>query len=240
MRRAIRLLPAPQEEIPADRIHADLELPLCHVRDNNIPYLMVNVVSTLDGKVSREGKSSGIGSDVDRYVMRVIRAKADAVLIGAGTVRAEKLSLTVPEDLADARELRGEPRQPLGVVLNQKGDLRPKDPSDISPSLLVLTRKCLEGIVEVTDARISDYLRLLHSRYGIRRLLVEGGPTVNYSLFEEGLVDELFITLSAKLYGGCEKNLLKGPPLEAPTPELGLTSVFLCDQELFLRYRSFD
>lgn len=236
MRKAIRLLPQPQEEIPAEQIYSDLEFPLYHA-NQELPYLVVNAVSTLDGKVSRGGKSSGIGSDVDRRVMRVIRAKTDAVLVGAGTVRAEKLSLTVPDDLANWRESRGEARQPLGVVLSRKGDIQEKKLSETSSNPLILTEEDLRGNGERSEEyKISDYLHLLHSRYGVRRILVEGGPTVNHALFKERLVDELFITLSPSLYGGSEDNLIKGAPLRDPTPELKLISAFLSEQELFLRY----
>jgi 2,5-diamino-6-(ribosylamino)-4(3H)-pyrimidinone 5'-phosphate reductase len=195
--------------------------------------VVVNAVTTLDGKVSRGGKSSGIGSDTDRRVMRVIRSRTDAVLVGAGTIRAERLSLTVPDDLADWRESRGESRQPLGVVLSRKGDLQERKLSEISSNPLMLTGNDLEGNAGGSTA---DYLRLLYSRYEVRRILVEGGPTVNHSLFRERLVDELFITLSPKLYAGDENNLLKGISLEDPVPQPELLSTFLCEEELFLRY----
>lgn len=237
MRKAIRLLPQPQEEIPAEQIYADLEFPLYHSENRELPYVVVNAVSTLDGKVSRGGKSSGIGSDVDHRVMRIIRAKTDAVLVGAGTVRAEKLSLTVPDDLAHWRESRNEARQPLGVVLSRKEDIQGKKLSEISSNPLMLTENNLEDNGRGSKGqKMADYLRLLYSRYEVRRILVEGGPTVNHSLFEERLVDELFITLSPSLYGGNEDNLLKGDPLKDPTPELKLISAFLYEQELFLRY----
>ena len=195
--------------------------------------MIVNAVTTLDGKVSRDGKSSGIGSDVDRRVMRIIRSRVDAVLVGAGTIRAERLSLTVPDDLANWRESRGESRQPLGVVLSREGYLQERKLSEISSNPLMLTENDLKDNVR---GSMADYLRLLYSKYEVRRILIEGGPTVNHPLFRERLIDELFITLSPKLYAGDENNLLKGISLEDPVPQLELLATFLCEQELFLRY----
>lgn len=226
-KRAVRLHPGPRVEIPAVRIYENLELPVEHANDRLRPYVIANAVSTLDGKVSREGASSGIGSDVDRYMMRVIRSRVDAVLVGAGTLRAEKLSLTIPDDLASWRESRGESRQPLGIILSRTGDVRVDNLAGQTSKPLVLTER---------DMRVGEHLRLLRREYGIRRLLVEGGPTVNHALFDEGIVDELFVTLSPKLYGGEDPTLLNGPRLRNPAPKLALLSAHLCENELFLRY----
>ena len=86
----MRLLPGPQEEISTEQIYSEIEFPLQSTNDPGLPYVVVNAVSTLDGKTSWRGKSSGIGSTVDRRTMRMIRSKSDAVLVGAGTVRAEE------------------------------------------------------------------------------------------------------------------------------------------------------
>lgn len=234
---AVRLHPAPRIEVPAVQIYEDLELPREHENDYRRPYVVVNAISTLDGKLSRKGVSSGIGSCVDRRAMRVIRSRADAVLVGAGTARAEKVSLSVPEDLAHWREARGESSQPLGIVLSRSGDIQRERLTQISPNLLILTEADLPAGERIPEApAIGEYLRFLRSRHNVRHLLVEGGPTVNYTLFEKNLVDELFLTLSPKLYGGQENTLLNGALLPNPAPELKLISAFLCEHELFLRY----
>jgi len=69
-------------------------------------------------------------------------------------------------------------------------------------------------------------------------LLVEGGPTINHALFHRNLVDELFLTLAPKVYGGNGPTLASAGELPSATPELALRSAFLCENELFLRYTS--
>lgn len=237
MHRAVRLHPQPRKELSAEQTYEDLKFPTSQGSDSKLPYVAINAVSTLDGKVSMGEKSSGIGSGVDRRIMRVLRSQSDAVLVGAGTVRAEKLSLTVPEDLASWRETRGESSQPLGVVLSRTGDIPSKTLAQISPNLLVLTEADLPDSNRKPEERtIREYLLLLCSKHNVRRLLVEGGPTINHALLQEKLVDELFLTLSPKIYGGEEKTLLDGASLPDPKPDLNLISAFLCEHELFLRY----
>ena len=85
--------------------------------------MAINVVASLDGKVTMYGKAGPIGSPVDRTLMRNLRANVDAVMIGAGTLRAEKLTLAVPESLARAREVRGLRSQPLAVVATATGNV---------------------------------------------------------------------------------------------------------------------
>jgi 2,5-diamino-6-(ribosylamino)-4(3H)-pyrimidinone 5'-phosphate reductase len=79
----------------------------------------------------------------------------------------------------------------------------------------------------------------LKGRYGVDALLVEGGPTLNYSLISLGLADELFLTLAPKVLGGEVPNSLtvvEGPLLRPNGIEPKIVSIHLCDGELFLRY----
>ena len=85
----LRLYPPPRQEVSA--IYEDLS-PSWR-RDGERPYVILNMVSSLDGRTAIEGKAAGIGSTTDRKTMRTLRSKVDAVMIGAGTLRAEKLSL---------------------------------------------------------------------------------------------------------------------------------------------------
>ena len=81
-------------------------------------------------------------------------------------------------------------------------------------------------------------LRRLRENYGIRRLLLEGGPRLNYMFLREGLVDELFWTVAPKIAGTShDLTLAEGPSLLLPLPRLQLVSLFQHGDELFLRYR---
>lgn len=248
--KTLRLFP-PQED-PKERtenaeIYKDLELPGSGRGGIIRPYVFINMVSSLDGKTSVEGKASGIGTAVDRRVMRTLRSKADAVMIGAGTLRAEKLSLGL-----DAEDTG---RNPLAVILSSTGDV-PLESNLVRYSdqriLVLLADSVAKGAsvrlghhaqvmrVRTTSSGSVDLagaLVVLKSEYGVESLLVEGGPTLNHALISAGLVDETFITLSPALLG---KNDTEAPailngPLDEPQ-NLRLISAYLADDELFLRY----
>ncbi len=222
--------------------------------------MAINVVASLDGKAAVGGKAGSIGSLVDRALMRALRARADAVMTGAGTLRAEKLSLVVPEDLARAREARGLRPQPLAVVATATGDvplqtnLLCSSPDDLivlaSPEtpqerLATLSyHASVEIVPGAATARgpqldLKRALEILRERYAVDVILVEGGPALNHALVSSGLADELFLTLAPKLLGGERPGvltILEGPALPPRKTEPKLVSVHLSGEELFLRY----
>lgn len=242
---ATRLYPLPPREIPAESIYADLELPLPSHKESRRPYVIINMISTLDGKTTAGGKSSHLGSPVDRRVMRTLRSKAHAVLIGANTLRAERLSLGLDEPVRDS--------QPLAVVLTTSGEL-PLERNLIleeGQELVVLVpegvtvpfaheRGCQVRAVRAGGAGrivLQEALGMLNAEHAVDLLLVEGGPSLNHSLMVDNLVDEIFLTLTPKLFGGTAEEaltILEGPPLMAR--ETTLFSAHLCAGELFLRY----
>ncbi|MBA2241181.1 MAG: dihydrofolate reductase family protein, partial [Solirubrobacterales bacterium] len=103
-----------------DEIYADLQLP---TRSAARPYVVLNMVSTVDGKIALGGRTAGLGSRLDRSLMRRVRAAADAVMVGSATLRAEPVDFGVPEALARARVERGLPPQPLAVTISRRLDL---------------------------------------------------------------------------------------------------------------------
>ncbi len=185
--------------------------------------------------------------------MRNLRARADAVMIGAGTLRAEKLTLDVPEDLSLERASRGLKPQPLAVVATTSGNIPlTQHLLNTSPDNLLiftspatpcsrLTELSRRASVE-TSASLLETLSLLKQRHAVGILLVEGGPSLNHALITEGLVDELFLTLSPKLLGGKGEGsgsltILEGLALDPDkTAQLNPISIHLSGRELFLRY----
>ena len=205
------------------------------------------MVCTVDGRTTIAGKASGLGSEADRRVMRTLRSKADAVMIGGGTLRAEKLSLGL-----DAEDPR--PR-PIAVISTNTGDvpLARNLLRDERQRVLVLLA---EGAGKSAERRITDLaevryvpsasgaidlaeaLKILKSDYNVERLLVEAGPTLNQALISSNLADELFITLSPTLLlggGGPDASAGISDPLPKPR-SLSLLSAHLLGDELFLRY----
>lgn len=241
---ATRLYPLPPREILQGEIYTDLELPPPGWRSVHRPYVIINMVSSVDGSTSIGGKASPLGSQTDRQTMRNLRSRADAVMVGAGTLRAEKLSLGL-----DAPP-RG--RQPLAVIATSSGDL-PIEQNlviDDDQELLVLTTHGTAVSLPTNKTRLrtvsadesgnlvlSEALQILKDYHGVEVLLVEGGPGINHSLLSENLADELFLTIAPKVVGSPPKHtILEGPslPPQAQSPEL--LAVHLAYDELFLRY----
>lgn len=246
----LRLFPQPAVRLPVEEVYADLDLPPGEV---GRPYTVINAVGTLDGRGAVGGKSTPVGSEVDHRLMRNIRSNVDAVLVGAGTLRSENLTLTVDEPLTKRRRERGLKEQPLSVLLTQSGDV-PADRKIFQASegnLLVfagahasqenlakLSR--LAAVRPATDTVVPEpekILETLAGEFGISRLLVEGGPSVNRSFLEAWLVDEVFLTLAPKIVGGDVRSLVDGEPLRQGATLPSLVSIYLSDSELYLRYR---
>ena len=249
---ALRLHPLPTREISAHGIYEDLELPpACgHRRASRRPYVLINMVSSLDGRTTVEGKALSIGSETDRQVMRTLRSKADAVMIGANTLRAERLSLGLDEP---ARS------QPIAVILTNTGNL-PLQSNLIRHErqkvLVLVPESCPEEAMRGLSRRsdvlrspttrcgaidIEEALKVLRAEHAVELLLVEGGPTLNHAMISRNLADELFLTLAPKLLGGSRNEalgILKGQPVTPEEPRLvNLLSVHAAGDELFLRYK---
>jgi riboflavin-specific deaminase-like protein len=205
------------------------------------PYLALNMVATVDGRAALGGSAVGIGSALDKRLMRELRAEADVVLHGAGTVRADPLSARVPHDLIGQRLAHGLTPQPLGAIITRSGNLPEKHPYYESATVIYVTREQSRSVhvggplvevchVQSVEAAVRDL-----GRRGARRVLCEGGPTLNASLFEAGLVDEVFFTIAPKLVGGHEPlTIVKGGSFG--TLNLELRSLVEVEGELFLRY----
>ena len=229
------------------------------------PRLFANFVSTIDGVVAmpelaQSNKLISDGSESDRFVMALLRALADAVLIGAGTLRTTSRALWTAEraypDAADAfAELRrrlDKPAAPERVVITGSGSVPVSHPL-FADGALVLTTETgadrLDGrlpsastIVSLGDSDTVDLhtaIAALRER-GDELILSEAGPRVFGSLLEARLVDELFLTVSPLIAGrGRSERLGFVEGFEAlPSKRLDgrLLSVRRDGGHLFLRY----
>lgn len=253
-----KIYPPPAKKLQTEEIYENLS-PGCKPKSR--PYMMINMVSSLDGKVTLNGKASGIGSPTDRQIMRELRLIADAVMVGAGTLRTEKMDLGVTESMAEIRRKKKLREQPLILLPTNTGEL-PLDTNLVGLSskdrknIMVLVGKRVEKkpreilqqratVIEAPSAANGDVdlnrtLEFLRQKCDIKTLVVEGGPKLNYALISNSLADELFLTLAPKLVGGYQDdslNLIQGQILPQPENEaLELISVHLAKNELFLRY----
>jgi riboflavin biosynthesis pyrimidine reductase len=217
-----------------------------------------NFVATLDGAVAipsmpQSNKLIAAGSPADRFVMGLLRACADAVMVGSGTLAASPggvwTSTQAYPDSAgayeDLRRTLGLSAAPEVVILSASGNLDPAHPV-IEAGALVLTtdagaRRLGDHAKTVslgvgTEINPAAAVTALRAR-GHRRLLLEGGPHVIGSFLEAGAVDELFLTISPLLVGKSEKRLglVEGADL-LPGLNTRLLGVRRSGDHVFLHY----
>lgn len=226
--------------------HADLVA--CYPR-HAAPTLRVNFVASVDGAVTVNGKSAGLGGPGDKLIFDSLRMVCDALVVAAGTVRAENydaLRLTAPA--RDWRRAHGLPEFPLMVVVSGTLDLDPEQLvfSDAPVRPLVVThagapagrRAALAEVAEIitvgeASVDLPAAVRELHAR-GATQLLCEGGPHLFGSMIAADLVDEVCLTVSPRLVGGAAGRIAAGP--DGPPREMALAGILADGPMLFLRY----
>jgi len=211
------------------------------------PFLFTNFALTVDGRATIDGRSGPIGSGTDTAMLVGLRTRAEAVMIGAGTLRVEGYGRVIADPAKRAaRERRGLSPDPLMVVVSNRLAIPWEAPlfSEANGEVLIFTasdREPPETATPVEIVRHRDRVDLmemmahLRIRRNVRALLCEGGPTLHAELLAAHLVDEVFLTRAPRIAGGTGPGLFTG--LEAATRELELA--WLCESagELFARYR---
>jgi riboflavin-specific deaminase-like protein len=211
------------------------------------PLVAMNFAATVDGRATIGGVSGPIGSDADTAMLAGLRRRFDAVMIGAGTMRAERYGPLVSDpEKRQRREQLGLPPDPLMVIVSGRLDLPWDAPlfTDGDGRVLIFTAAKQELPQTATPLRVVRHegfvdiaaaLRQLRQEHGVRALLCEGGPGLHGELEGGGLVDELFLTTAPKLTGGEAPRIIEGElPEVAP---LQLAWLLEEDGELFARYR---
>jgi riboflavin biosynthesis pyrimidine reductase len=224
-----------------------------------------NFVSSLDGVVTLGSKPSA-GSIIsgkypaDRFLMGLLRACADAVLIGAGTLRATPGHLWTPAhiypdletEFLALRSALGRSTEPQLVVVTESGNLDPSHPALVKGAIVMTTEdgaraignrlpKTCEVVAQGNRLDLGKVLAGLRSR-GLDVVLTEGGPHVIGQLIEADLLDEAFLTVSPVLAGRKDDKrlgMVEGVELLPGHGVWGsLSSVRRHGEYLFLRYRT--
>jgi len=199
------------------------------------PFVFINCAMSLDGKISNERREQiRISSREDLEIVDRLRAESDGVMVGIGTVLSDNPRLTVKEErLRRLRVERGFDENPLRIVVDSKARTPPNSfVLDGSARTLIAVSKIADRervemlrqkaeVVVFGDKRV-DLGKLLEYLYkqGVRKLMVEGGAEINYSLLKEGLADEIRVFYSGMIIGGKNSpTLVSGrsfdPPLKA-------------------------
>lgn len=216
------------------------------------PWVAVNMVASLDGATSVGGRSGGLSSRQDRAVFRALRAAADAVMVGAGTARAEGYGPVRLDDHARrSRVERGLPPVPRLVLVSRRLDLDESlamfveaetqspttvlAPADADPERLVR----LAGVGEVItcgqgSVDLLSGLGELHAR-GANFVLCEGGPQLNADLARLDCLDEVNLTVAPFLVGGRTPRIFGTVDLVDPV-QFVLAHCVAEEGSAFLRY----
>jgi riboflavin biosynthesis pyrimidine reductase len=218
------------------------------------PRVLLNMVSTADGRATLAGRSGPIGNRADRELFHGLRSAVDAVLIGAATARVEHYGRII-RDRSDRRlrSARGLREEPLACIVSGRLSLGEEVPllADPGGRVVLLTAS---GASLPTCAAEVDYVRAqrdgvldlpaalveLRERFSVQSVLCEGGPHLSCELLAAGLIDELFLSVSAKLAGGEPTRgealrILAGAELDPPV-QLELLGALQSESQLFLRY----
>ncbi len=221
------------------------------------PYVIMNMAMSVDGKVSSIAREpTTFTSREDKRLLVKLRARCDALVTGANTVRIEHATMGVWDSkLRQARVRRGQREHPLRVIISGRLHLDPSLPvfqKQISPLLIVccesapksrrLRLGCLGKLIVCGkhEVDVGRLISILANDYGVQIILCEGGPTVNDAFFRAKAVDELYLTLCSRIVGG----------KTAPTLAEGIGVAYLKDavrarlischkkkEEWFLKYR---
>ena len=227
-------------------------------RTEGLPFVFINVASTLDGKLAPHSRQFvPFGSPRDRQLLLELRARADAVMAGARTVDLDRVNLGPgPAKYRRLRQRNGLAEYNLRVVISGRATLDPEAEifrHRFSPIIVLTTARAsqqrvqrLRGVADEVrvcgdqEIDFADALRWLRTKWKVRRLLCEGGGEVNAGLFREGLVNEVYLTLCPLVFGGRTAPTLadgQGISQVKDATQLRLKSVRRVRHELFLVYR---
>lgn len=217
-------------------------------------WLRANMVASMDGAAHYKGRSQPLSSPPDMRIFGVLRALADAVVVGAETVRQEAYGpARARSAFASRRQAAGQSPAPAMAVLSASLDLdfsAPLFTEPVVPTLLVTgadasgertaaARKAGAEVVVAGEGAGADPATAVAAlaERGLTRLLMEGGPTVLGEFAAAGLVDEVCLTMSPRAALGEAPRIMHGTaPLQRPL-DFSLESVLEEGGLLFTRYR---
>jgi riboflavin biosynthesis pyrimidine reductase len=238
-----RLLPwPPADDLTEDDLLTAYSVPAGH------DHVRVNFVTSLDGASTIDGRSAGLGSPGDQRIFGLLRALADVVLVGAGTVRTEGYAGALVDDhQRDIRASLGLAPVPRKAIVSYALNLDTGAPVFAGPRPIIITHDAVDqekraALAEVADLMVCgdtsvDLQLAIQSlaRNGLRRVLCEGGPALFGALVEDSVADELCLTVTPVLAGDPAHRLIQ--TREQVLAGVQLEHILEEDGALFLRYR---
>jgi riboflavin-specific deaminase-like protein len=240
-----QLFPTPVDDVDPVVLYAADERPA----PPNRPWVMCNMISSIDGAVAIDDVSGGLGGPADKAIFSSIRAVADVIVVASGTAIAENYRRPqTPAVVQEARVRRGQTSLPrIAIVsgsLSIDEEHRVFDP-EARPLVLTHTnaplarRAALTPVADIIDAG-SDRVDLLEAMtqlgtFGARIVLLEGGPTLNGAFVDADLIDEFCLSFSPMLIGGNGARVV-GSSHNAGARSMRLVRTLHQDGFLFHRY----
>jgi len=226
-------------------------------RPSRLPFVFINMAITADGKIATANRAvSSFGSKRDQEHLFELRATADAIMCGAGTVNAGPV--TLGPGAAKFRRMRtrhGLAEYNLRIIASGSGNVNPRAEifkKKFSPVLILTTDRASEDKlkplrtvateIKSFGAREVDFhkaLQWLREKWNVKRLLCEGGGELDDALFRAGLVNELHLTICPKIFGGRKAPTIaegSGVPKLSDAAQLKLKSMRRIGDELFVVY----
>jgi riboflavin-specific deaminase-like protein len=219
------------------------------------PLVIATFAMTVDGKVTTKNLSPvDFTSRDDKLHLFRQRASADAVLIGHTSLKRDNVRLGLPADVQETRVKRGQSACPLRVIVSNEGkvDHRLKIfQSNVSPIIIFSTKRmprkyqrALEkrATLHLSDSKhvyLAGMLETLRKKYRVRTVACEGGPTLFRSLLEQGLIDQLNLTIAPYMFGGARAPTLTGLSTKflPSSVHCSLSDMRTIGDECFLTYR---
>ena len=212
------------------------------------PYVILSAAMTLDGKIETKMSKLKLSSKKDTVRVHKLRAKVDAILIGKNTLEIDNPTLSVRHTVG---------KNPIRIILDSHGTIK-------SSSKILQTCDKIQTIIVTTNlisaanlsrlrkfpiqiitcgnssVNISKLLKILHNK-GIKKIIVEGGGTINWSFLKHGFVDELIITIAPYILGGSNsKTLVEGDGFKnlLSATKLKLKKIQKINNELIVFYKT--
>jgi riboflavin biosynthesis pyrimidine reductase len=211
------------------------------------PRVVAVMIASVDGRTAVKGRSVGLGHPADRDLLRELRAAVDAILVGTGTLRAERYANLLDDDQRAQRVAAGLEPEPIVATIARRLDVPHDIPLLAEPTARVQVYAEVEGEVPSQGAWVAVHrfepgqltipavLEHLRTERGARAILCEGGPTLLREIVAADCVDDLLLTVAPMLVAGDAATVLHGPPLDPPTG-LSLRSIHRAGDHLFLHY----
>jgi 5-amino-6-(5-phosphoribosylamino)uracil reductase len=215
------------------------------------PWVLANMVASVDGATAVDGRSGALGGPVDRAAFTAIRAIPDVILVAAGTARAEGYGPPkTPEAIQATRERRGQSAKPRIALVTRSVDL------DLDTDLFAdPTSRCIvvvptdapadrvaavRAVADVLEAGtggvdLPECLRQLRAG-GASVVLAEGGPSLLGQLAAADLIDEQCLTVSPNVVSGGSPRIIHGDPVPDGLAPMRLARILEEDGVLLLRY----